>query len=231
MNGNSTPKLIALTGGSCAGKTWLANRLCQEFGDEAISISLDDFYHDLSRLPAGERSKVNFDHPDAIDWPLFERVLDEVRNGTLALSPRYDFTSHTRIARWEPCPPRPFVFVEGLWLLRTPRIRDRFELRIFLRCSEPLRWQRRLARDRRQRDRTPDAIGDQFWSVVAPMHDRFVQGQETWADVILEQPLSRSDLTQAVATIRALRSNPPASAETRESTVPVVSQVVQLLSL
>jgi uridine kinase len=212
MNNSAKPKMIALTGGSGAGKTWLANRLCQEFGDEAISLSLDDFYHDLSRLPREERAAVNFDHPDAIDWALFEKILDDLQNGLPAMTPRYDFASHTRMAQWEPCNPRPYIFVEGLWLLRTPRVRDLFELRIFLRCPEPLRWHRRLARDRSERGRSVDAIGEHFWKVVAPMHDRFVKEQELWADVVLEQPLSHADLSRLVVAIRALRPEASRSA-------------------
>ena len=71
MNTETPSKLIALVGGSGAGKSWLADRLCQEFGDEATSLSLDDFYCDLSHLMPSEREKINFDHPDAIDWPVF----------------------------------------------------------------------------------------------------------------------------------------------------------------
>ena len=87
-------------------------------------------------------------------------------------------------------------------------MRDLFELRIFLRCSESLRWQRRLARDCNERGRTADGIGEQFWNVVAPMHARFVEGQEAWADLVLEQPLTQTDLKRPVAAIRALRPNP-----------------------
>ena len=117
MNIESPFKLIALTGGSGAGKTWLADRLCQEFGEEAMSLSLDDFYCDLSHVALAERESTNFDHPDAIDWPFFEKVLRELQNGETALVPLYDFISHTRSTEWKSRSPRPFIFVEGLWLL------------------------------------------------------------------------------------------------------------------
>jgi uridine kinase len=206
MNTKTTFKLIALTGGSGAGKTWLADRLCQEFGDEATSLSLDDFYCDLSHLVLSEREKINFDHPDAIDWALFEGVLRELRHGGTVLVPRYDFVSHTRLTEWAPRRPRPFIFVEGLWLLWHPHVRELFDLRVFLDCIQSLRWQRRVTRDLNERGRTTDSIREQFWNVVAPMHDRFVEGQKDWADLVIEQSITQTTLGRLVATIRALRA-------------------------
>lgn len=206
MNTDLPCTLIALAGGSGAGKTWLANRLCQEFGDEATVLALDDFYFDLSHLMLTERKHINFDHPDMIEWPLFETVLRELRNGVTVLAPRYDFAAHTRLAEWTPRSPRPFIFVEGLWPLRPPQVRELFDLRIFLDCPELLRWQRRLARDVTGRSRTTESICDQFWNVVAPMHAHFVEGQKVWADLEVEQPISQPELDRLFAAVRGLRT-------------------------
>jgi uridine kinase len=208
MKTNTPFKLIALVGGSGAGKSWLADRLCQEFGAEATSLSLDDFYRDLSHLLLAEREKINFDHPDTIDWPLLEGVLRELKKGVTVLTPRYSFVSHTRLAGWEPCRPRPFIFVEGLWLLGPPHVRELFDFRIFLDCIQLVRWQRRAARDGNQRGRTTDSIRKQFWNVVAPMHERFVEVQKAWADLVIEPSITQIELGRLVATIRALRTEP-----------------------
>lgn len=212
MNTDTTPKLIALVGGSGAGKTWLADRLCREFGDEAMSLSLDDFYSNLSHLIVSEREKINFDHPDAIDWPLFESVLHKLQGGETVLVPRYDFVSHTRATGWETRNPRPFIIVEGLWLLWHPHVREIFDLRVFLDCVQSLRWQRRETRDLNERARTTDAIREQFWKVVAPMHERYVEVQKAWADLVIDHSVTQSELGRLVATIRTLRAkSDPAS--------------------
>lgn len=208
MNIKSPSKLIALTGGSGAGKSWLADRLCQEFGGEAATLSLDDFYRDLSHLRHSEREKSNFDHPDAIDWPLFQGVLSKLQDGEMALTPSYNFASHTRLTGLESCRPRPLTFVDGLWLLWPPQVRVMFGFRIFLDCPEALRWQRRLARDGAERGRTTDSIHEQFWNVVAPMHERYVEVQKSWADLVIEQPISPAGFAGLVATIRALGVSP-----------------------
>jgi len=208
MRAKSSSKLVALVGGSGAGKSWLAARLHRAFGDEATALSLDDFYCDLSHLRLSEREKVNFDCPDSIDWPLFEGVLRKLRNGQAALTPRYCFSSHTRLTEREARSPQPFLFVEGLWLLWLPRVRELFDLRVFLDCPGSLRWQRRFARDLKERGRTTDSICEQFLNVVAPMHNRFVEVQKTWADLVIEQPIRQAELSRLIATIRALRAEP-----------------------
>jgi uridine kinase len=199
-------KLIALVGGSGAGKSWLADRLRREFGESAASLSLDDFYSDPSHLALSDRQRVNFDHPGAIEWPLFESVLRALQSRTTALVPRYDFVSHSRGRGRQPFPPRPFIFVEGLWLLFHPRIRALFDLRVFLACAESLRWERRLSRDVRERGRTMKSIQQQFWDVVAPMNDRFVEPQKSCADLVIEQPITGADIADLIATVRSLRT-------------------------
>jgi len=217
MKERTSSKLIALAGGSGSGKSWLANRLCQEFGDEGMTLSLDDFYGDLAHQTFSEREQCNFDHPGSIDWKLFESVLRKLRNGTTALVPRYDFVSHTRATRLEPHRPRPFIFVEGLWILWPPHLRDLFNLRFFLDCPELLRWQRRSARDFNDRGRTMDSIREQFWNVVAPMHERFVEVQRPWADFVIEQPIGEVEIVQMIATIRALGEEPERASKTAYS--------------
>jgi len=230
MNTESSSTLIALVGGSGAGKTWLANRLCQEFGDEAIVLSLDDFYVDLSHLMLSERKQINFDHPDMIEWPLFESVLRELQNGVTVLTPRYDFVSHTRLTEWTPRSPRAFIFVEGLWPLRLPQVRELFDLRVFLDCPEVLRWQRRLARDVTGRSRTTESICEQFWNVVVPMHERHVKSQKIWADLTIEQPISQSELARLITTVRALRTQPvPVPLEITSQTAAPAVVVLQSL--
>jgi len=208
MNIETSCKLVALVGGSGAGKTWLADHLRQEFGNEATSLSLDNFYRDLSHLAPAAREKINFDHPDTIDWPLFEVVLRDLQRGLMVFAPHYDFTSHARLTGMEPLMPRPLIFVEGLWLLWPPQVRALFDLRVFLNCAEALRLERRLARDLQERGRTADSIHQQFRNVVAPMNERFVEVQKDWADLVIEQPMDETGLCRLVAAVRALRTEP-----------------------
>ena len=179
------PHLIAITGGSGAGKTWLAQRLLEEFGEQAGRISLDDFYRDLSHLPMAGRELVNFDEPSAIDWPLFRQTIAALRTGAAVALPDYDFSTHTRRAESKPWQPRPLVLLDGLWLFHEADLRDQYSFRIFVDQPEALRLARRMERDQRQRSRSAGSVFAQFRRQVAPMHDLYVGPQIHHADVVV----------------------------------------------
>jgi uridine kinase len=194
MNAPKASKLVAIVGGSGAGKTWLTDRLCQIFGEKAARVSLDDFYLDRSSLSPARRDLVNYDHPRAIDWPLVEDFLRDCQAGRLCRLPRYDFKTHTSVTRSEWWRPKPLVLVEGLWVLWRPAIRRFFDFSIFIDCPRPLRLGRRMTRDVSERGRSRASIRKQFNTMVDPMHQSFVAPQARWANVILGQPLRDSEL-------------------------------------
>ncbi|HEV2437908.1 MAG TPA: uridine kinase [Verrucomicrobiae bacterium] len=200
---NHRIKFIAITGGSGAGKTWLAERVQYALGNAASRLSLDDFYLDRSSLPPAEREKINFDHPDAIDWPRFEKVLEDCRQGRSTRVPGYNFATHTRRPFCENFTPAPLVLVDGLWLLWRPHIHELFDLKIYLDCPAQLRLERRLARDGAERGRSEDSVRAQFWNHVAPMHDQFVASQAKWANLILQAPVGESGLRQLIGILKS----------------------------
>jgi uridine kinase len=189
-------QLVAVVGGSGAGKGWLVLRLCRLLGDRACHLQLDDFYRDQSHLPMSSRAGVNFDHPDAIDWDAVQRVLGDCRAGRPTTVPSYDFATYSRVAggervRWQP---RPIVFVDGLWLLYSPPVRQLFDLKIFLDTPTDVRCTRRLARDVAERGYTADDVEHRLRVAVVPMHDRYVEPQRKWADVVLSHPFKEDNL-------------------------------------
>jgi len=196
MNPAPPVRLIAVVGGSGAGKSWLVERLCRLLGEKAAHLQLDHFYHDCSHLSPNRRARINFDVPEAIDWDEAGRVLRDCRAGRPTRIPFYDFATHCRVAE-RACPvwsPRPIVLVDGLWLLRPPEIRALFDLKIYLDTPPDLRCSRRRSRDLVERGYTAAAIEQQLRTAVLPMHDRYVEPQKKWADLVLAQPFQESPL-------------------------------------
>jgi len=197
-------KLIAITGGSGSGKTWLANHLQRALGPDASRLSLDDFYLDQSHLATEQRELVNYDDPGAMDWDALAAVLRDCRAGTPTPVPRYNFATHTRRPGPENWTPGPIVLMDGLWLLLKPSIRGFFDLAIFLECPLQLRLERRLSRDVAERGRTPDSVRTRFWNTVAPMDECFIAPQARRADVILAQPSDEGEIARLTGMIRAI---------------------------
>ncbi len=188
--------LVAVTGGSGSGKTWLADQLHRLLGRHTGRLSQDNFYRDWSHLPAAERHQVNFDHPDALDWARFADVLRTLRMGRDCLLPVYDFATHSRLPEAEYLPVRSVMIVDGLWLLHHPSIRRLFELSIFLHCGEEERLRRRIARDAAERGRTEASVVEQFHRTVEPMHREFVSPQAAHADLLMHHPCREMEILQ-----------------------------------
>ena len=196
--------LIAIVGGSGSGKSWLADRLAEQFGANAGRIALDDFYRCRAHLPPADRSRVNFDDPAAMDWTLFGRTLARLRAGEPVELPEYDFVAHVRRPVTRPWHPRRLVLVEGLWLLHEARLRPLYSLSVFIDCTEALRLARRQERDQRERGRSAEEVHAQFLRDVAPMHRRYVEPQRQHADLVVSLDSGSAAMAEVGAVVGRL---------------------------
>ncbi len=195
-------RLIAVVGGSGSGKTWLAAELAGWLGSEAAHLCLDHFYRDLGHLPEPERARVNFDDPAAIDWDGLREVLESLERGEVARVPVYDFTEHVRKDETVGLESRPFVVLEGLWLLHPQWLRKKFSLSVFVDCPEEVRLLRRVERDVVSRGRTEESVRRQFAEQVQPMHARFVEPQRELAMLCVTSPLLEEEQVELLAACR-----------------------------
>ena len=198
------PILIGVVGGSGAGKSWLADKLQQAIGPQAGRLSLDDFYLDRSHLAPARRNRINFDHPRAVDWVAFERVLRALRKGKSAKVPCYDFSAHCCARQTKMIRASPLIIIDGLWLFRSLRIRKLFNLKVFVECSARVRLRRRMKRDTAVRGRASASVSRQFWKTVEPMHLRFVAGQARRADVLITEACSEKEIDALTERVKGM---------------------------
>jgi len=186
--GPRRPFVVGVAGGSGSGKTTIAKTLAERLGPDAVVvIEQDSYYRDLAHIGYDERTKVNFDHPDAIDFDLLVTQLDELCSGGDVDKPQYDFAQHVRAATSDRVEPRPVIIVEGILVLTDARLRERFDLNIFVDTAADLRVMRRIRRDLEQRGRTFAQIRRQYYDTVRPMHLAFVEPSKEHADVIIPE--------------------------------------------
>ena len=141
------PYIIGIAGGSGSGKTRFSQKLQDVLGSDAILIQQDAYYKDLAHLSLDEREKVNFDHPDSIDFDLICQHLMELKNLHSIVKPNYDFITHTRISTEEEIPPAKIIIVEGILLLAMPKVRELLDIKIYVEADDDIRLLRRLERD------------------------------------------------------------------------------------
>lgn len=199
--------MVAIVGGSASGKTWLADRVTETVGaSQVIRVSQDDFYQDLSNVSEEERKKVNFDHPEALDWKTLEEVFQGIMQRKTVQIPVYDFASHTRetdkIKTVEPGPS--IVIWDGLWLLRRESLRGYWKVSYFIHCDKETRLKRRIERDTKERGRTEGFVRNQFFANTDPMHLEYVDSQAQWATHLLEAPVSQEQANQIAGYLKEL---------------------------
>lgn len=89
--------VIGIAGGTGSGKTTVVNKIINSFpAGEVAVIPQDSYYKDSSHIPVAERSKINFDEPDAIEWPLLVNHLQQLREGKTIQMPTYSYLTCTR---------------------------------------------------------------------------------------------------------------------------------------
>ena len=180
--------IIAIAGGSGSGKTTLANRLKEQFSpSETLLISHDSYYKPHSDLTYEQRTKLNYDHPDAFDTDLLIQQLTDLKHGVAVERPVYDFAIHDRTEETVHCEPAPVIIVEGFLLFVEPRLTDLFDFRIFVDTDADVRILRRILRDVNERGRTLDSVITQYLTTVKPMHEAFVEPSKRKADLIVPE--------------------------------------------
>ncbi|RDB37241.1 uridine kinase [Spirobacillus cienkowskii] len=180
------PYVIGVCGGSGSGKTTFCKQLVKHLGQEhVLHISQDYYYKDLSHLSFDQREKINFDHPDTIEFPLLVSHLDALALGKSVTIPLYDFAKHSRLNNNQFATPKPIVILEGILLFADTDIEKRINHKVFIETSEKVRFERRLKRDVRERGRTPESVHSQFNSTVSPMHNVYVEPGKSKADQII----------------------------------------------
>lgn len=180
------PFIVGIAGGSGSGKSTVARHVAQALRAESVAfIDMDAYYVNFAHLTLDERRKVNWDHPDAFDWPLFVSHLERLAGGESIDKPVYDFVTHSRRKDTVVVPPASVVVVDGILLFADSRIRELCDVKIFVDADADLRLIRRIRRDTTKRGRPLDEIIDQYLTTVHPMHLEFVEPTKRYADVIL----------------------------------------------
>ena len=140
--------IVGIAGGTGSGKTTVVKKVMSSFkrGEVAL-LPQDSYYKDNSHLPPEERQKLNFDHPDSIEWQLLIDHLNDLRHGRLIHQPVYSYLTCTRSPETKLIEPRKVVIVEGILLLTQKEVRDLLDIKVFVDIGTHGRILRRLLRD------------------------------------------------------------------------------------
>ncbi len=182
------PIVIGVAGGTGSGKTTVANQILRRVGTQHITyIPHDAYYRDHSHLSPQQRDQVNYDHPDSLETELLIEHLQELRAGHAVEIPVYDFTTHTRTQQTRHVEPARVILVEGILVFSEPKLRELFDVMLYVDTDADVRFIRRLQRDIEERGRSVESVCVQYLSTVRLMHLEFVEPSKRYANVIIPE--------------------------------------------
>lgn len=180
--------VIGIAGGTGSGKTTVVRKIVEALPPNHVAVvPLDSYYNDTSEMTEEERHAINFDHPDAFDWKLLIKQVNELRGGESIEQPTYSYLKCNRLPETIHVEPRPVIIIEGIMTLLNKRLREMMDLKVFVDCDPDERLIRNIQRDTIERGRDVNMVVQRYLDVLKPMHEQFIEPTKRFADVIIPQ--------------------------------------------
>jgi uridine kinase len=180
--------IIGIAGGSGSGKTTVVNKIMESLPEGSVSVIVQDsYYWDNAHLSPEEKKKINFDHPDSIEWELLTRHLDLLRDGHAIDMPTYSYVECARLDKTIRVNPNKVTIVEGILIFTNAELRSRFNIKAFVDADSDDRLSRIVSRDIIDRGRDVQEVLRHYHTFVKPMHLQFIEPTKRYADIIVPQ--------------------------------------------
>lgn len=178
--------ILGIAGGSGSGKSTLVNNLISKLKNVAV-ISQDSYYYDSSHLPLEDRKKINYDHPDSIEFDLLIENIKKLKAGQEIHQPIYSFVTSIRFEETQNIKPQEIIIIEGILCLYPEELRKLMDIKIFVDCESDIRLSRIITRDIIERGKSITDTVKRYEETVRPSHLRFIEPSKRYADVIVPE--------------------------------------------
>ena len=180
--------VIGVAGGTGSGKSTLVKRLQEAFKNDDVATICHDFYYKAHpELTYEERTKLNYDHPDAFDTWLMVEHIKALKEGKAVECPTYSFVEHNRTDETLHVEPSKVIIVDGILIFENEELRNIMDIKVYVDTDADVRLARRILRDVRERGRSMESVISQYTTTVKPMHEQFVEPSKRYADVIIPE--------------------------------------------
>ena len=180
--------VVGIAGGTGSGKTTVVRKIIEMLPQGCVTVvPQDSYYKDNSHLPLEERQKINFDHPDAIEWPLLVQHIKELKQKKTISQPIYSYLTCTRSEETIEVVPTQVVIVEGILILGQKDLRNLMSLKVFVSADADDRLSRVIQRDIIERGRSVSMVLERYEKTVKPSHLQFIEPTMRYADIIVPQ--------------------------------------------
>ncbi len=180
--------IIGIAGGSGSGKTTVVKEIVKRLPKDTVAIiTQDSYYYDNGNIPEEEKKKINFDHPNSIEWPHLINQLDKIKEGKEIDMPIYSYLTCGRASETIKVKPKRVVIVEGILVLTNAELRKRLDIIVFVDAAADDRLMRIIQRDMQERGRSLIQALTHYDKYVKPMHLQFIEPTKRYANIIIPQ--------------------------------------------
>jgi uridine kinase len=178
--------IVGIAGGTGSGKTTVVRKLMQAFPNgEVIVIPQDAYYKDNGDISLEERQKINFDHPDSVEFSLLIKHLNMLKEGSTIKMPIYSYLTCLRSEETINVNPARVVLVEGILILTDSGLRNLLDIKVFVDADADDRLGRVINRDIIERGRSVLKVLERYHDTVKPSHLQFIEPSKRYADIII----------------------------------------------
>lgn len=191
--------VVSVVGPSSSGKTKFVKFLQALLRAYAIELPQDPYYWGPEKMPAFLLDPDNYDHPEAVDCALWLEHLLELLAGRSIRRPVYSMALHGRSSETIPLDPTDVILIDSTMGLAYHHeliapFREVVDLSGFITAPRPMRRDRRVDRDIRERGRTHEGVLKQLAETVWPMEDKWVLPSRDNADFVIDNTGSLEQL-------------------------------------
>jgi len=180
--------VIGIAGGTGSGKTTVVRKILDKVSRDHVALMpQDSYYRDNSHLPLEERQKINFDHPDSLEWELLTEHVRRLKRGEAVDQPLYSYLTCTRADETTLVEPREVIILEGILIYSHMPLVKEIDLKVFVDADSDDRLGRVIERDMMERGRDVKKVLERYEATVKPMHLQFIEPSKRYADIIVPQ--------------------------------------------
>jgi len=179
---------IGIAGGTGSGKTTVVRKILEKIPRDRVTVvPQDSYYKDSGHLPMEERQKMNFDHPDSLEFDLLTEHVRMLKRGKPVKQPIYSYLTCTRSEESIPVEAKEVIIIEGILIYTHMPLVNEIDIKVFVDADSDDRLGRVIERDMMERGRDVRKVLDRYQETVKPMHLQFIEPSKRYADIIVPQ--------------------------------------------
>ena len=153
--------VIGVAGGTGSGKSTLVKRLQEAFGENDVATLCHDYYYKAHpELTYEERTKLNYDHPQAFDTDMMVAHIRALKENVPIEHPVYSFVEHDRLPQRVAVKPSKVIIVDGILIFENKELRDMMDIKVFVDTDADIRLARRMVAENPDKYYMPDQFAN-----------------------------------------------------------------------